>query len=337
MISITRSVQRLGCNRCLITVTMAALLAAVPSALAQSSDAGCRTSRKIVGGSVADPADWPAFAALRLYHIDSKTSLQFCGATAVAPHWLVTAAHCLDDLRAQWHGLVSKSDDFSRVRMEALLGIATLDEVKEANVFQIAQTVQHEVYAKAFAEASKTSQTLAAGTAQRVGHDIALIRLARPWTGTLARLALAEAPVPTSSGKATENVIVAGFGATSPSGGDIKRFTRSNGEKFLASTPELLEVTLPLVGENQCKTAWPQAVIGHAQLCAGFDKPVGKDSCNGDSGGPLITLDDKLCPTQIGLVSWGPSPCAPGKQAYGVYTRISAFADWIKSMVTGLQ
>jgi secreted trypsin-like serine protease len=319
-----------------ISVAAAILLAALPSALAQTPDAGCRTSRKIVGGSIADPADWPGFAALRLYHIDSKISLQFCGATAITPDWLVTAAHCFDSLQAQWQALVSQTDDFARVRIEALIGVATLDAVTDQNVYQVTQTIQHEVYATAFADARKTSLALAAGTAERIGHDIALVRLARPWNGPWARLTLTETSPSAGSTAPPANFIVAGFGATSPNGGDIKRFTRSNGEKFLASTPELLEVTLPLVSENRCKAAWPQAVIGGGQLCAGFDRPVGKDSCNGDSGGPLVTLDDKLCPSQIGLVSWGPSPCAPGKQAFGVYTRLSAFSDWIKSKVSGL-
>ena len=70
-------------------------------------------------------------------------------------------------------------------------------------------------------------------------------------------------------------------------------------------------------------------VIGNGQLCAGLEEG-GRDSCQGDSGGPLVVRDANNCPRQIGIVSWGGDGCAsPG--AYGVYTRVTAFADWIQS------
>lgn len=52
-------------------------------------------------------------------------------------------------------------------------------------------------------------------------------------------------------------------------------------------------------------------------ICAGFPN---KDSCDGDSGGPLTyeTNDDET--VQIGIVSFGPSRCGA---SVGVYTLIS--------------
>ncbi|MCB1465668.1 MAG: trypsin-like serine protease, partial [Rhizobiaceae bacterium] len=73
-------------------------------------------------------------------------------------------------------------------------------------------------------------------------------------------------------------------------------------------------------------------------LCAGI-KEGGRDSCSGDSGGPLFVTDGSHV-TQIGVVSWGEGPvdaAAPcgHANAYGVYTRLSNYTDWIKSK-TGL-
>lgn len=56
----------------------------------------------------------------------------------------------------------------------------------------------------------------------------------------------------------------------------------------------------------------------------------GKDSCNGDSGGPLAYRRNNgaLEPWyQVGIVSFGTSRCGTGSP--GVYTRVTAFVNWI--------
>mmetsp|Transcript_4465 Transcript_4465/g.6567 ORF Transcript_4465/g.6567 Transcript_4465/m.6567 type:complete len:148 (+) Transcript_4465:235-678(+) len=52
------------------------------------------------------------------------------------------------------------------------------------------------------------------------------------------------------------------------------------------------------------------------------------NSCNGDSGGPLIVAGDSaLTDIQVGIVSWGPRKCL-GNAA--VYSRVSWAYDWIE-------
>jgi tryptase len=77
--------------------------------------------------------------------------------------------------------------------------------------------------------------------------------------------------------------------------------------------------------------------VNDNMICAGDPNPppgaeLVQDACNGDSGGPLIAkLDDKSI--QVGIVSWGEGCGRP--KLYGVYTRLSKYIEWIKSVVKG--
>ena len=56
----------------------------------------------------------------------------------------------------------------------------------------------------------------------------------------------------------------------------------------------------------------------------------------GDSGGPLIQRDGDGETTVIGIVSWGFNPCG-SKGKPSVYTRVSAYVDWIQDHVAANQ
>ena len=58
-------------------------------ALAGASFAGAAPNERIVGGNVADPADWPFIAA-----VTDKRGHQFCAGSVVDSDSVVTAAHC---------------------------------------------------------------------------------------------------------------------------------------------------------------------------------------------------------------------------------------------------
>ena len=97
--------------------------------------------------------------------------------------------------------------------------------------------------------------------------------------------------------------------------------------------PDLLRKVDVKVLENEVCRRWlssdpPNAGyrIGDRVLCAGFEEG-GKDSCRGDSGGPLILKRDGRSQL-IGLVSWGWRCARP--RSPGVYTRVSEYVDWIR-------
>jgi len=88
----------------------------------------------------------------------------------------------------------------------------------------------------------------------------------------------------------------------------------------------LQEVTVRVWDNKVCKDTYgpaaPGGIMDH-MLCAG---QKGKDSCSGDSGGPMQVGSGDTW-TQVGVVSWG---IGCGKSHYpGVYSRVSKLRDWI--------
>lgn len=67
--------------------------------------------------------------------------------------------------------------------------------------------------------------------------------------------------------------------------------------------------------------------VNATMLCAGG--VVNKDSCQSDSGGPLVNVSGNL----IGVVSWG-NRC--GLASYpGAYSRVSVVTSWITTTTGG--
>ena len=81
---------------------------------------------------------------------------------------------------------------------------------------------------------------------------------------------------------------------------------------------------------GNCVAEWKRRMPGlvlnpSTQICAG---EKGKDSCKGDSGGPLLIMTGSERYVQSGITSFGSRDCGDGTP--GVYTKVSAFIKWIK-------
>lgn len=106
------------------------------------------------------------------------------------------------------------------------------------------------------------------------------------------------------------------------------------------SSADLLEVTLDHFSTEVCSNIHkpskqlPGGINGDSQLCAGslYEK---KDTCRGDSGGPLQIRHEAIdCMYRIvGVTSFGKGCGNIGIP--GVYTRVSHFIDWIEERAFG--
>ena len=144
------------------------------------------------------------------------------------------------------------------------------------------------------------------------GSDIAAIRLASPVPVGVATIAVTSEEDNRFERPGTP-VRVTGWGDTTPTMG-------------LNSSSRMREVELAVTDDGRCGTRNPgfRAATG---VCA---EALLKDSCNGDSGGPLFAVDGGR-PVLVGLVSSGIGCATP--EFPGVYTEVNApgIRSWIRT------
>ena len=143
-------------------------------------------------------------------------------------------------------------------------------------------------------------------------HDLMLLRLKEPSKNTPIALRSPLEDLPPKS-----KTTVMGWGITST---DFISITD-------VQTDVLLEVEVDIISNELCNSASAYAgVVTDDMICAGSP---GKDSCAGDSGGPLfIKGENATMDSQVGIVTWGygcAEPLYPG-----VYSSVADASDFIE-------
>ncbi|CAH1738373.1 unnamed protein product [Aphis gossypii] len=254
------------------------------------------TRIRIIGGNPSELGSWPWIAALGYQSLNKNNrAIQWnCGGTLITNSLVLTAAHCVHNI---------KNAKMTTVRLGELdLDPEVMDNAMPLDV-PVERIIIHEQYNE-----------------NKIANDIALVKLKNSVTfNELIQ------PICMPMSSAMKNIdmsrslpFVAGWGTTLPT--------------FSYSFPRvttLMEVQVPITSTKQCKDAYanePAAVIDDRVLCAGFPEG-GKDSCRGDSGGPLMFPKGKQY-YLMGIVSFGHKRCGePGFP--GVYTRLPSFMDWV--------
>lgn len=240
---------------------------------------------RVVGGLVALPGSHPYIAAL--YWGDN-----FCAGSLIAPCWVLTAAHCLQNRPAPEELTVVLGQDRHNHTCE------------QCQTLAVRSYYLHEGFS------SITYQ-----------HDLALLHLQESENSNCANLSPHIQPVclPGSTAPPSETVIceVAGWGHQFEGAEEYATF--------------LQEAQVPFISLERCSDSDVHGdAILPGMFCAGFLEG-GTDACQGDSGGPLVCEEGAEEPrlTLRGVISWG-SGCGDRNKP-GVYTDVATYLAWIQA------
>ncbi|XP_043655524.1 serine protease 7 [Drosophila teissieri] len=269
----------------------------------RTADARLLPDRSICGGDVVHPqilhgteALLTQYAWIALLEYRPPNGLQLrtdCAGSLINHRYVVTAAHCVSEGTKYRNGdLVSVrlGEHDTRTAVDCQMGVCLPSAVR----IPVEQIHIHESYG------SRT-----------YWYDIALIRLARDVAYSPAiRPVCLPSTVAVQHWQAGQSFTVAGWGSTETS----------------RRSPVKLSSVLTYVDPNWCVHTYSNSIpLGESHLCASGNGRG--DSCEGDSGGPLMAFQEGVW-VLGGIVSFG-QEC--GSHYFpGVYSDVIFYDSWIK-------
>jgi secreted trypsin-like serine protease len=275
---------------------LAAISLLVPaSAGAQSQDS---VQPKIVGGSTASISQYPWQAAVVFTGSGSAHSRQFCGGELVTSRIVLTAGHCVVDTDPDCTipvsvCLPSDPGGDGTVKLDpndvdVVLGRTTLSDTSQGAEVGVAGVAYQSNYD---------------GDYQGDGvprFDVGYLVLNAPSAQPQIHIA---SSAERSLWDPGDPVDISGWGSTSESGG---------------TQDTLRATTVNIVSDPTCSSDYGADFDSATMVCAAA---TGKDTCAGDSGGPLQASIGAGAYRLVGITGWGDGCARPGKP--GVYTRVA--------------
>ncbi len=245
-------------------------------------------ARAVVGGKPAPPGSFG-------YVADVLIGGAFgCSGTLIAPQWVLTAGHCGSATGSASMGLAPSPASWPASFYTVQLGSVYADG-RGGETHSVSQVVVDSDY------------IVTNGT----GNDVTLLKLDQP---THIKPMLIASASERSSWRPGVLATIAGFGTTS--------------ENDSTPPPQMQYAKVPITTDAYCANAYPNglSVAGNdgsfdpaTMMCAGYPQG-GTDTCEGDSGGPLLVPADGTL-RLVGATSFGKGCAEAGHP--GVYARLA--------------
>eukprot|EP01026_Neomeris_dumetosa_P047919 TRINITY_DN4126_c0_g1_i3.p1 TRINITY_DN4126_c0_g1~~TRINITY_DN4126_c0_g1_i3.p1 ORF type:complete len:549 (-),score=50.08 TRINITY_DN4126_c0_g1_i3:690-2336(-) len=250
----------------------------------------------------AESSDYPFLVSLQLKKEGSKDCFyHFCAGTMIAPNLVLSAAHCFQEFvntlsDKKWPTQPMYVSFYPQCRHQG-----------NSNYSRIAvnEIHMHPLYRFNTKNADVAILTLQ-GYYDAVGGQI--------------QLDLSDAD---RTGKKVE---VVGYGYVRPTDKDGYNVYPLRKASFTVSSSSNCDEQLKLHGIID-------GIFNEEGMICAYNP--GADTCDGDSGGPIMLIDEDGKRTQIGVVSWGTGvQCKSSITGTPtVFTRLASFSDWIQQIV----
>jgi secreted trypsin-like serine protease len=221
-----------------------------------------------------------------------------CTGTLIAPQWVMTAGHCGSATGSLSQGALPAPVAWPPEAYSIVLGSVWADG-HGGETHAVTQVLVDSDYI----------------VTNGVGNDVTLMKLDQPAKIAPMQIAAVGERASWSPGKLAT---IAGFGSTSADGSQM---------------PDRMQYAqVPVTTDADCAKAYGDGSFDAATMvCAGYPQG-GTDTCNGDSGGPLLAAvrgGFRLA----GATSFGEGCAQPGKP--GVYARLAEgpMREWLESEV----
>ncbi|XP_049881068.1 phenoloxidase-activating enzyme-like [Pectinophora gossypiella] len=266
----------------------------------------------IVGGEATTLEQYPWLVAIEYKRKDDGKMKVYCGGFLISGRYMLSAAHCFvgeveqvgkpQNILLGEYNVTNEGPDCIKTKAGATVC------TKGATRVPIESVVVHpEHYHDT-----------------RVNyHDIAIVRLSKTveYSNYVRPICLPKSDLEVSP---LDNLMLytTGWGAIKQRRVNFGFFSEYDGIKR--------HVAVPYRNITACREVFG-SFVGEGHMCAGGEQ--GKDSCRGDSGGPLMRESDGVF-SVIGMVSTGTGKHACGTEGFpAIYVKIYQYLDWIRSNI----
>jgi len=247
--------------------------------------AGAQTER-IIGGGAASGASWPSIVHLEMHFTENGSNwTSSCGGTLVAPHWVLTAAHCT----------FGEASTLVASNFTVVSGRTNLTQTATGESIGVTEIVRHPGY----------------NPSGGLRNDLALLHLSSAASAPPMELAVQANVGSYTEGGGAPNT--AGWGYTIP--GDS-----TSGSTVLKETYAPLRTNSDCAAALSPVATFDASTM----VCAGAAQFNGTTTCHGDSGGPLVVFNGGR-KVLWGVVNWGKPDCSGGVSAFARVAAFEGF------------